>query len=68
MTSALFAGIKETWRKFRAWRRISFTSGGLAFTIGALAVGFAAMNTGNNLLYLPLGSMPGFIAGPEGCK
>ncbi len=62
MTSALFAGIKETWRKFRAWRRISFTSGGLAFTIGALAVGFAAMNTGNNLLYLLLGSMLGFIA------
>ena len=62
MTSALFAGIKETWRKFRAWRRISFTSGGLAFTIGALAVGFAAINTGNNLLYLLLGSMLGFIA------
>jgi uncharacterized protein (DUF58 family) len=45
----------------RAWRRFYFTSGGLAFTFGTLAVGFAAMNTGNNLLYLLLGSMIGFI-------
>ena len=62
MIPALLAGIRGTWRKLRAWRRISFTSGGLVFTIGALAVGFAAMNTGNNLLYLLLGSMLGFIA------
>ncbi|MDX1494856.1 MAG: DUF58 domain-containing protein [Longimicrobiales bacterium] len=48
--------------RLRAWRRISFTSGGLAFTLGTMAVGFAAMNTGNNLLYLLLGSMLGFIA------
>ncbi len=61
MIPALFAGIKDTWRKLRAWRRISFTSGGLVFTLGAFAVGFAAMNTGNNLLYLLLGSMLGFI-------
>jgi uncharacterized protein (DUF58 family) len=58
---ALLAGIKQTWRRLRAWRRISFTLGGLVFTLGALAVGFAAMNTGNNLLYLLLGSMLGFI-------
>ena len=44
-----------------AWRRIRFTSGGVAFTIGTTAVGFAALNTGNNLLYLLLGSMLGFI-------
>lgn len=50
------------WREIRAWRRISFTAGGAAFTAGAFAVGFAAMNTGNNLLYLLLGSMLGFIA------
>jgi len=48
--------------RLRAWRRIRFTSGGLAFTLGTMAVGFAAMNTGNNLLYLLLGSMLGFIA------
>jgi uncharacterized protein (DUF58 family) len=32
------------------------------FTAGAFAVGFAAINTGNNLLYLLLGAMLGFIA------
>jgi uncharacterized protein (DUF58 family) len=58
----LFVWILETWRKIRAWRRISFTLGGLIFTLGAVAVGFAAMNTGNNLLYLLLGSMLGLIA------
>lgn len=52
----------RVWRRIRAWRRISFTSGGLAFTLGTMAVGFAAMNTGNNLLYLLLGAMLGFIA------
>lgn len=31
------------------------------FTLGALAVGFAAINTGNNLLYLLVGAMLGFI-------
>lgn len=50
------------WREIRAWRRITFTSGGAAFTAGVFAVGFAAMNTGNNLLYLLLGAMLGFIA------
>jgi uncharacterized protein (DUF58 family) len=49
------------WRRLRAWRRFYFTSGGLAFTVGTLAVGFAALNTGNNLLYLLFGSMLGFI-------
>jgi uncharacterized protein (DUF58 family) len=52
---------RDAWRRIRAWRRISFTSGGLVFTLGALAIGFAAMNTGNNLLYLLLGGMLGFI-------
>jgi uncharacterized protein (DUF58 family) len=60
VTRAL-ATVREVWRRLRAWRRISFTSGGLAFTLGTFAVGFAAMNTGNNLLYLLLGSMLGFI-------
>ena len=50
------------WRRLRAWRRIRFTSGGVAFTLGTMAVGLAAMNTGNNLLYLLLGAMLGFIA------
>ena len=58
---AVLRGSRDAWRRLRAWRRISFTSGGLAFTLGTMAVGFAAMNTGNNLLYLLLGSMLGFI-------
>jgi uncharacterized protein (DUF58 family) len=58
----LIPSIRNTWARLRAWRRIHFTSGGIAFTVGTLAVGFAAMNTGNNLLYLLMGSMLGFIA------
>ncbi len=52
---------RGVWLKIRAWRRVSFTSGGVVFTLGTFAVGFAAMNTGNNLLYLLLGAMLGFI-------
>jgi len=52
---------RQAWERLRAWRRISFTPGGLVFTIGTFAVGFAALNTGNNLLYLLLGAMLGFI-------
>ena len=59
--SIVVAWLREAWRQIRAWRRFYFTSGGLAFTVGTLLVGFAAMNTGNNLLYLLLGSMIGFI-------
>ena len=61
MIPALFVRMRTTWQKLRSWRRISFTLGGLVFTVGTVAVGFAAMNTGNNLLYLLLGSMLGFI-------
>lgn len=45
----------------RSWRRISFTRRGVAFTAGSFAVGFAAINTGNNLLYLMLGAMLGLM-------
>jgi len=53
--------VGRVWRKIRGWRRIRFTSGGLVFTLGTVAVGFAAMNTGNNLLHLLVGSMLGFM-------
>jgi uncharacterized protein (DUF58 family) len=56
-----FREARDVWRRIRAWRRIAFTVGGLALTLGTFAVGFAAMNTGNNLLYLLLGAMLGFI-------
>jgi uncharacterized protein (DUF58 family) len=46
----------------RGWRRIHFTAPGLVYTVGALAVGFAAINTGNNLLFLLLGAMLGTMA------
>jgi len=54
--------LRTAWRRLRAWRRIRFTVGGAVFTAGAFAIGFAAVNTGNNLLYLLLGAMLGFIA------
>lgn len=44
------------------WRRIRFTTAGVVFVLGAMAVGFAAVNTGNNLLYLLLGAMMGATA------
>lgn len=50
------------WKRFWSWRKLRFTRSGLFFTGGAFAVGFAAINTGNNLLYLLLGAMLGFIA------
>lgn len=55
-------GARSLWRRIRAWRRISFTTTGAVFTAGSLAVGFAAINTGNNLLYLLLGAMLGAMA------
>ena len=54
--------VRAVWRDIRAWRRLSFTRGGAFFTLGAFAIGFAAINTGNNLLYLLLGAMLGTVA------
>jgi len=54
--------LSSGWKHFWSWRRIKFSRGGTSFTAGAFAVGFAAINTGNNLLYLLLGAMLGFIA------
>lgn len=59
---APLAAFVRGWERLRSWRRISFTRGGAAFTVGAMAVGFAAVNTGNNLLYLLLGAMLGLVA------
>jgi len=54
--------LRSGWKEFWSWRRLQFTRGGSLFTAGTLAIGFAAINTGNNLLYLLLGAMLGFIA------
>ncbi len=60
--TALAQRARDLWRRLRGWRRIHFTRAGLVFTIGTVAVGLAAINTGNNLLFLLLGAMLGFIA------
>ncbi|MEJ2538655.1 MAG: DUF58 domain-containing protein [Gemmatimonadota bacterium] len=51
--------LQRLWRRIRGWRRLRFTRAGLLFSLGALAVGFVATNTGNNLLFLLLGAMLG---------
>ncbi len=44
------------------WARTRPTKEGLAFIALSLFVGFAAVNTGNNLLYLTFGIMMSFVA------
>ena len=48
-------------RKLRPPRRLSFTREGRTVVLIALGVGFGAINTGNNLLYLLLGWLCSFI-------
>src|SRR5580698_1864246 len=45
------------WRAIKAPRRLKFTREGKFFVGITLGVGFAAINTGNNLLYLLLGML-----------
>jgi uncharacterized protein (DUF58 family) len=51
--------------RVRRWlkppRRLHFSRGGWFFTGGSVMLGFAAVGTGNNLLFLLLGGMLGFI-------
>jgi uncharacterized protein (DUF58 family) len=57
--------VKITWAELREWlrppRRLRFTRAGGLFTFGVIALGFATLNTGNNLLYLLLGALLGLI-------
>jgi uncharacterized protein (DUF58 family) len=48
-------------RRLRPPRRLSFTREGRLVVLVAIGVGFAAVNTGNNLLYLLLGWLLSFI-------
>lgn len=48
-------------RRWRPPRRLSFTRDGRILVFLSVGVGFAAINTGNNLLYLLLGWMLSFI-------
>ncbi|MGM0557410.1 MAG: DUF58 domain-containing protein [Myxococcota bacterium] len=57
---------KPTFReRIRQWtrppRRLSFTRSGKFFVLMTLAIGFGAINTGNNLLFLLLGMMLSLI-------
>src|SRR5882762_2236566 len=49
------------WRRLRPPRRLSFTREGRIIVFLSVGVGFAAINTGNNLLYLLLGWLLSFI-------
>ncbi|MGH7439979.1 MAG: DUF58 domain-containing protein [Polyangiaceae bacterium] len=49
------------WRKLKAPRRLKFTREGKFFVGITLGVGFAAINTANNLLYLLLGLLLALI-------
>ena len=57
--SSRAVSIPSVWSRIRAFfrppRRLKFTREGRYFFFIALAIGFAAVNTGNNLLYLLLG-------------
>ncbi len=59
------AQLKQRWATLREWlrppRRLRFTRTGGLFTFGVIALGFATLNTGNNLLYLLLGALLGLI-------
>jgi uncharacterized protein (DUF58 family) len=61
LLSSAGAGLQALRQRINAWRRIQLTRGGLVFTLGSFSVGFAAFNTGNNLLYLLFGAMLGLI-------
>jgi len=53
----LSAGLRQLLARLAPPRRIRPTRSGLGFMGLSLAIGFAALNTGNNLLYLVLGMM-----------
>lgn len=58
MANKLWARLR---RRLRPPRRLSFTREGRLIVVMSVGVGFAAINTGNNLLYLLLGWLLSFI-------
>jgi uncharacterized protein (DUF58 family) len=60
-TSPLLAWWKALWLRIRPPRRLKFTREGKFFVGITLGVGFAAVNTANNLLYLLLGMLLALI-------
>lgn len=63
--ASFFAPFPRAARLARRWlrppRRLRFARSGKIFCAGALVMGLAAIATGNNLLFLLLGAMLGFI-------
>lgn len=57
--STIFASVfglpRRLWRRLRSHRRLRFTREGKYFVGITIGIGMAAINTGNNLLYLLLG-------------
>ena len=57
--------LQRAWSTMRVWfkppRRLQFTRSGWLLTFAIVALGFATLNTGNNLLYLVLGGLLGLI-------
>jgi uncharacterized protein (DUF58 family) len=53
--------LSRIWKRLRTQRRLRFTREGKIFVGITLGVGFAAINTGNNLLYLLLGMLLALI-------
>lgn len=57
-----FAALRRRIRRFlRPPRRLRFSRSGWFFSAGSVVLGVAAIGTGNNLLFLMLGGMLGFI-------
>jgi uncharacterized protein (DUF58 family) len=61
----LLRRLREAAKTLRRWlrppRRLRFTRAGTLLTVAIIALGFATLNTGNNLLYLVLGGLLGLI-------
>ncbi len=51
----VFGFVPRVWRRIRPPRRLKFTREGRYFVAITVGIGLAAINTGNNLLYLLLG-------------
>ncbi len=60
-STALGRWLTAQWRRLRLPRRLKFTREGKFFVGITLGVGFAAINTANNLLYLLLGMLLSLI-------
>lgn len=61
-TPPLKPGFRARWRRWtRPPRRLSFTTAGKYFVLITLGIGFGAINTGDNLLFLLLGMMLSLI-------